>query len=81
VSEPRQGRVLLLAAALAAPLAASAAQPPKPKVVVPADFLEYLATLEGAEDNWTDFEVAEATPPPVAAKQAAPKAAKATEAK
>jgi len=72
---------MLVAVALTAPLAAAAAEsPPKPKAAVPADFLEYLAGLEGPEDNWTDFEVAD--PAPAAGpKKAAPKAAKAAEAK
>jgi hypothetical protein len=48
---------------------------------VPADFLEYLAALEGVDDNWTDFEAAEVLPPPANSKTVAPKAAKAVESK
>ncbi len=62
--------------------AESAAAKPKPattapKPVVAPDFLEYLATLEGEDDNWTDFEVAAEQPPAKTPKAAAPKAAKA----
>ncbi len=73
----------LVAVAMLLPLGAGAAEsaPPRAKVPVPADFLEYLGALEGADDNWTDFEVAEATPPPANSKTAAPKAAKAVESK
>lgn len=73
----------LVAAALMLPLGAGAAEsvPPKAKAPVPADFLEYLAALEGEDDNWTDFEVADVQPPPRNSKTAAPKAAKAVESK
>ncbi|MEQ1581118.1 MAG: hypothetical protein ABL964_11030 [Steroidobacteraceae bacterium] len=73
----------LMAVAMLLPLGAgtAASAPPQPKVPVPADFLEYLAVLEGADDNWTDFEVAEAPPPPANSRKAAPKAAKAVESK
>lgn len=73
----------LVAVAMLLPLGAGAAEsaPPRAKVAVPADFLEYLGALEGADDNWTDFEAAEATPPPANSKTVAPKAAKAVESK
>lgn len=78
----------LAAMAMLLPFGAGAAESavakPKPaatpgKSVVAADFLEYLATLEGEEDNWTDFEVAIEPPPVKGPKAAAPKAAKADE--
>lgn len=73
----------LIAVAVLLPLGAGAAEsaPPKAKVPVPADFLEYLAALEGADDNWTDFEVAEVPPPPANSKTVVPTAAKAVESK
>lgn len=75
--------VTVVAAAMLLPLGAGAAEtaPPRPKAPLPADFLEYLAALEGADDNWTDFEVAEVQPPPASSKAVAPKAAKAVESK
>jgi hypothetical protein len=61
----------------------SAAAKPKPATVAPKaiapDFLEYLATLEGEDDNWTDFERVVEQPPAKPPKAAAPKAAKADE--
>ncbi len=82
-SQRHRHGVTLVAAAMLLPLGAGAAEsaPPRTKVPVPADFLEYLAALEGADDNWTDFEVAEAQPPPANSKAVAPKAAKAVESK
>lgn len=73
----------LVAAAMLLPLGAGAADsaPPKAKAQVPADFLEYLASLEGEDDNWTDFEVAAEQPPPRNSKTVAPKATKAVESK
>ncbi len=74
---------VLVAVAMLLPLGAGAAEraTPPAKAAVPADFLEYLGALEGADDNWTDFEVADATPPPANSKTVAPKAAKAVESK
>ncbi len=73
----------LIAVAMLLPLGAGAAEsaPPRGKAPVPADFLEYLASLEGADDNWTDFEVAEVPSPPANSRTVAPKAAKAVESK
>jgi hypothetical protein len=84
LSSQRDNRGLrLIAAAMLLPLGAGAAEgtPPRAKVPVPADFLEYLAALEGVDDNWTDFEMAEAPPPPANSKTVAPKAAKVVESK
>ncbi len=73
----------LVAMAMLLPLGVGAADsaPPKAKGPVPADFLEYLSALEGADDNWTDFEVVDVQPPPRNTKTVAPKAAKAVESK
>lgn len=71
----------LVAAAMLLPLGAGAAETSPGTKPVPADFLEYLAALEGADDNWTDFERAEAQPPPAISKAVAPKATKAVESK
>lgn len=62
------------AAAPAAPPKAAAAAPAK--AAVAADFLEYLATFEGEEENWTDFEALADEPPAAPAKPANPKAVK-----
>lgn len=44
-------------------LQAAEASAARPDPVQPtAEFLEYLGTLEGAEDNWTDFEAVPARP-------------------
>jgi hypothetical protein len=51
----------------------------KPKAAVPADFLEYLAALEGSDHNWTDVAVVDGQPPLKNRKPAAPEAAMATE--
>ncbi len=82
-SQRQRYGVTLVAAAMLLPLGAGAAETPPPgtKPPVPADFLEYLAALEGADDNWTDFERAEAQPPPANSKAVAPKATKAVESK
>lgn len=73
----------LAALALLLPVGAGAADnaAPRPKAALPADFLEYLAVLEGEDDNWTDFEVVDDAPPLKNPKPAASRAAKAAEPK
>jgi hypothetical protein len=73
----------MAALAMLLPVGAGAAEGTalKPKAAVAADFLEYLAVLEGEEDNWTDFEAVTEKAPPKNPKAAAPKAAKAVEPK
>ena len=82
-SQRQRYGVTLVAAVMLLPSGAGAAEspPPRAKAPVPADFLEYLAALEGADDNWTDFETAEAQLPPANSKAVAPKATKAVESK
>ena len=64
--------------ALLVPMGAGAADSPtpRPKATPPADFLEYLASLEGKDDNWTDFVLDQEQSPPKD-KPAATNAAKA----
>jgi hypothetical protein len=61
--------VTLLAVSALVPCGGRAAEQPKPavpaKAELKAEFLEYLALFEGAEENWTDFEL-EAEPAPAA---------------
>ncbi len=73
----------MAALAMLLPAGAGAAEDttPKPKAVVTADFLEYLAVLERENDNWTDIAALDEKAPPKSSKAAAPKATKAVEAK
>lgn len=71
--------ITMAAVTLLLPLRGQAADTPATpaKAVVAADFLEYLATFEGDDENWTDFEVLEDDPPAAQAKPATPQASKA----
>ena len=69
--------------ALLLPLATGAAEnaAAQPKAALPADFLEYLAALEGTDDNWTDFVVDREQPPLKDSQPAATNTAKAKQPK